>query len=94
MEDVYASGQWMLELNSLAGTKAAAAVALKNELGAGALVCFGDHHNDLPMFAVADAALAVANAAPAVRAAATEVIGGNVADGVAHWISEHGPNLT
>jgi 5-amino-6-(5-phospho-D-ribitylamino)uracil phosphatase len=45
------------------------------------------------MLSVADTALAVANAAPAVRAAATEVIGANTSDGVAHWISEHARNL-
>jgi hydroxymethylpyrimidine pyrophosphatase-like HAD family hydrolase len=92
MEDIYAEDQWWLELNSFAGTKAAAAIVIREELGADALVCFGDHHNDLPMFTVADTALAVANAAPAVRAAATEVIGANTVDGVARWISEHAAN--
>jgi Cof subfamily protein (haloacid dehalogenase superfamily) len=93
MEDVYAAGQWWMEFNSLAGTKAAAALVVKDELGADTLVCFGDHHNDLPMLTVADTALAVANAAPAVRAAATEVIGANTSDGVARWISEHARTL-
>jgi Cof subfamily protein (haloacid dehalogenase superfamily) len=89
MEDIYAPGQWWLELTSPAGTKAAAVAALKRELAPERLVCFGDNHNDLPMFAVADIALAVANAAPEVRAAATRVIGANTEAGVAVWISEY-----
>ena len=93
MRDVYSAGQWLLELNSSAGTKAAAATALKTELRADTLVCFGDNDNDLPLLAVADTALAVANAAPAVRAAATEVIGANASDGVARWISERARSL-
>jgi len=40
------------------------------------------------MLAAADISLAVANATPAVRAAATNVIGANSADGVAWWISQ------
>jgi Cof subfamily protein (haloacid dehalogenase superfamily) len=88
-EDVYTPGEWWLVLTSFTGTKAAALTALKSELGADALVCFGDNHNDLPMFAIADTALAVANAVPEVRAAASDVIGANTADGVARWISDH-----
>jgi Cof subfamily protein (haloacid dehalogenase superfamily) len=88
-EDVYTPGEWWLVLTSLTGTKAAAITALKSELGADALVCFGDNHNDLPMFAIADTALAVANAVAEVRAAASDVIGANTTDGVARWISAH-----
>jgi 5-amino-6-(5-phospho-D-ribitylamino)uracil phosphatase len=89
MEDTCAAGQWWLELTSSTGTKAAALAALKSELRADTVVCFGDRDNDLPMFAIADTALAVANAAPDVRAAATQVIGANTADGVARWITEN-----
>jgi 5-amino-6-(5-phospho-D-ribitylamino)uracil phosphatase len=89
MEEIYAPGQWWLEVTASTGTKAAALAALKSELRADTVVCFGDHHNDLPMFAVADTALAVANAAPEVRTAASAVIGANTADGVARWISEN-----
>ncbi|GAA2360675.1 HAD family hydrolase [Dactylosporangium salmoneum] len=84
-EDVYSAGQWWLELTST--TKAAAVAALKAEVAAETVTCFGDQLNDLPMFAVADTALAVANAAPEVRAAATQVIGANTDDGVARWIA-------
>lgn len=84
-EDIYSAGQWWLELTS--GTKATAVAALTAELAAQRVTCFGDQLNDLPMFAIADVALAVANAAPEVRAAATQVIGANTDDGVAHWIA-------
>ncbi|GAA3259607.1 HAD hydrolase family protein [Dactylosporangium siamense] len=84
-EDIYSPGQWWLELTS--GTKATAVAALKAELAAATVTCFGDQLNDLPMFAVADTALAVANAAPEVRAAATQVIAANTDDGVAQWIA-------
>ncbi|SIR95569.1 hypothetical protein SAMN05444858_13064 [Micromonospora avicenniae] len=85
-EDIYSPGQWWLEVTS--GTKATAVAALTAEVAAERVTCFGDQLNDLPMFAVADAALAVANAAPEVRAAATQVIGANTDDGVARWIAE------
>jgi hypothetical protein len=42
---------------------------------------------DTGTFGSADTTLAVANAAPEVRAAATHVIGANTDDGVAHWIT-------
>jgi Cof subfamily protein (haloacid dehalogenase superfamily) len=89
MEDVYAGGRWWLELTAASATKAAAVAMLKARLGADTLVCVGDNDNDLPMLAIADIALAVANAAPAVRAMATHVIGANAADGVAAWISDY-----
>jgi hydroxymethylpyrimidine pyrophosphatase-like HAD family hydrolase len=41
------------------------------------------------MFAIADTALAVANAVAEVRAAASDVIGAKTPDGVARWISAH-----
>jgi hydroxymethylpyrimidine pyrophosphatase-like HAD family hydrolase len=93
-EDIYTPGEWWLEITAPAATKAVALAALKRELAADTLVCFGDNHNDLPMFAVADTALAVANAVPELRAAASSVIGANTADGVARWISDHAEQLT
>ncbi|QEO13008.1 HAD-IIB family hydrolase [Agromyces intestinalis] len=78
-----------LEIHDGAGTKARAIHRLMRRLGADRVVVFGDNHNDLPMFEIADASYAVANAVPAVRAAATGVIGGNDEDAVARWIAEH-----
>ena len=53
------------------------------------LVVFGDEKNDLGMFKLADEALAVANAVPAVKERATGIIESNDADGVAKYISQH-----
>jgi hydroxymethylpyrimidine pyrophosphatase-like HAD family hydrolase len=39
------------------------------------------------MFEIADVSLAVANATPKVRRAATATIGGNAAEGVAEWLA-------
>ena len=50
---------------------------------------FGDNLNDLPMMAVADVAVAVANAMPQVREAADIVIGANDTDSVARYMLEH-----
>lgn len=60
---------------------------LRPPSGAGRLVCFGDNINDLPMFAVADASYATANANRAVRAAASGVIGASDDDAVVHRIT-------
>jgi Cof subfamily protein (haloacid dehalogenase superfamily) len=67
------------------------AVALERyRVGFGDVLVFGDMPNDVPMLrAVADAGgrtVAVANAHPAVRAAATELTSGHDADGVARYL--------
>jgi len=60
------------------------------DVGFGDVLVFGDMPNDLPMIAaVAEAggrAVAVANAHPAVRAAAPELTSGNDAEGVARYL--------
>jgi 5-amino-6-(5-phospho-D-ribitylamino)uracil phosphatase len=93
-EDVYTADEWWLAITAPTATKAAALAVLKRELAADTLVCFGDNHNDLSMFAVVDTALAVANAVPELRAVASSVIGANTADGVARWISDYARTLT
>ncbi len=67
------------------------AVALdRYGVGFGDVLVFGDMPNDLPMIAAATEAggraVAVANAHPAVRAAAGGRTGGHDADGVAHYL--------
>lgn len=47
---------------------------------------FGDNHNDLSAFTVAGTAVAVANARPEVRAAATVITAANSEDGVAQFL--------
>ncbi len=88
-QDVYTPGVWWLELTSLQATKAAALASVRRQIGADTLISFGDNHNDLPMFAISDHAVAVANATPEVKTAADEVIGANDTDSVAEWIADH-----
>lgn len=52
------------------------------------LTVFGDHINDLPMFDVADCAVATANAEPEVLARADRVIEANDSDGVVRFLQE------
>ena len=86
--DIYSGEQW-LEIMPREATKARAARRLAELLGCDRIVAFGDAINDLDLFREADEAYAVANAAPALKAVAAEVIGGNDEDGVAHWLEDH-----
>jgi len=72
-------------------TKGIAALRLKEMLGCGRLVAFGDAQNDLSLFSVADECYAMANAVPELKEIATAVIGSNDNDGVAKWIEENVP---
>ena len=87
-DDVYANAP-SGDLMSSRATKASAALKLKDMLGCGRLVVFGDAPNDISMFQVADECYAPANAAPELREIATAVIGSNSDDGVARWIAEN-----
>jgi 5-amino-6-(5-phospho-D-ribitylamino)uracil phosphatase len=86
-EDVYTEDEYWYEIYSEAATKAVAITALQDDIGASGLICAGDNENDLPMFAIADRSLAVANSSEKVRTAASEIISSNVDEGVARWIS-------
>ncbi|WP_405787173.1 HAD family hydrolase [Streptomyces sp. NBC_00029] len=55
------------------------------------LTVYGDHLNDLPMFAVADRRVAPANAHPEVLARATTVTAGNDEDGIVRHLLDGGP---
>lgn len=85
--DGYTKEHW-LEIHAAGGTKALAARRLADELDAAHLVAFGDNMNDIPLFATADEACAVANAVPELRAIATRTIAANDDDGVARWLEE------
>lgn len=74
--DVYAPGC----------SKATAIKDVATELGASRIVVFGDNLNDLPMMEVADLAVAVENALPAVKERADIIIGPNSAPSVAEFI--------
>lgn len=80
-EDTY------LELSASGADKAGAVARLRELVQVDRVVAFGDNLNDLPMFAAADEAYAVANAAAALRAVSTGVIDSNTDDGVARWLA-------
>jgi 5-amino-6-(5-phospho-D-ribitylamino)uracil phosphatase len=91
-EDVHTPGLDWLEFHHAQGTKAAAVTRLAAELGADRIVVFGDNHNDVPMFEVADEGYAMANAVTELKRIATGVLGDHDSDSVAEWIAaDHGP---
>ena len=87
-KDIYDEGYWYLEVSSGEASKAVAVRWLKEFGGYDELVVFGDNLNDLSMFAAADRAYAVANAVPAVKEKADQVIGANTACGVPAFIEQ------
>lgn len=87
-KDKYRPEYW-LELCPISATKAKAIRKLQKQYDCGRLVVFGDSLNDISMFQIADEACAVENAAEALKAIATEVIGGNNSDSVARWLDAH-----
>ena len=80
-EDVY-----FLEVFSSQASKSLAVLRLKEMLGAGRVVAFGDNGNDMDMLAAADVGCAVGNASPEAKAAADQIIGSNTEDGVAEYL--------
>jgi Cof subfamily protein (haloacid dehalogenase superfamily) len=89
-EDIYHRKEWWLELYHRDASKATAAETLRRRIGADRIVCFGDGLNDLPLFRACSEALAMGNAHPLVKQAATAVIGANCEDGVVRWLLENG----
>ncbi len=86
--DIFDPKASLIEIFAPGVSKAGAVMRLKKECGADRLVVFGDNLNDLPMFEVADLAVAVGNALPEVKTRAGEVIGPNSADAVARFIEK------
>lgn len=84
--DIFNPGIYNLEIFPPGVTKASAVRRLKEHMGVKRLVVFGDNLNDLPMLAEADVAVAVGNALPEVKQAATTVIEPNCTDSVARFI--------
>lgn len=86
-ENRYSPGWHWLTVHDRRATKDQAIRSLRERYGlTGELVVFGDEVNDLKLFRIADRALAVANAVPALKRHATHVIGSNEEDGVAKYI--------
>jgi hypothetical protein len=86
--DHYGVDQHWLELTSANGTKARAVQRLKHAVGAKRVVVFGDNHNDVPMFEIADESYAVGHAVPELISVATGVLATNDEDGVAEWLAQ------
>jgi Cof subfamily protein (haloacid dehalogenase superfamily) len=89
LEATHSSRSGLVELSAAGITKATGLAAYAGGLGLGPadVLVFGDMPNDLPMFAWADGrAVAVANAHPAVLAAAGDVTAANTEDGVAAYL--------
>lgn len=86
IEDSYDKGWLWLSCARKDSNKAEGVNKLRSLTGCRRIVCFGDNHNDLPMFSVADEAYAVGNAVDEAKQAATGVIGSNVELGVAKYL--------
>jgi HAD superfamily hydrolase (TIGR01484 family) len=84
----HSSAKGLIEAAAAGVSKATAVAALaaRMGIGAGEVIAFGDMPNDLPLLTWAGTSCAVAGAHPDVLAAATRVIGGNDADGVAEYL--------
>lgn len=90
-ENQYSPGWHWLTIHDARATKEQGILSLKRMQGLEdcRLVVFGDQVNDMDMFKMADEALAVANAIPALKEQATGTIDTNEEDGVARYISTH-----
>lgn len=88
-EATHSSTTGLVEISAAGVTKAVGLAWLCERLDvpAARVVAFGDMPNDVPMLAWAGQAVAVANAHPAVKAAADEVTLSNDEDGVAAYLS-------
>jgi HAD superfamily hydrolase (TIGR01484 family) len=84
----HSNAKGLIEAAAVGVSKATtvAALAARDGIGAEEVIAFGDMPNDLPLLTWAGTSCAVANAHPDVLAAATHVIGGNDADGVAEYL--------
>ena len=87
-EEYYNQGWHWMTIHGREASKerAVRAMARYQGLEDGPLVVFGDQENDLCMFDVADWAVAVENAHPALKARADEVIGSNQSDSVVRFL--------
>ncbi len=77
-----------IDIHHSEASKGGAIGQLKRDLGATRVICFGDSDNDLSMFAMADESYAPLNAKPAVKAAATAIIGHHDENGIADFLRE------
>jgi len=87
-ENLYSPGWYWMTVHSGRATKAFAIQTLMRDAGLddARLVVFGDHHNDLEMFQLADESIAVANAVEEVKQNANRHIGPNTTDSVVRYL--------
>ena len=83
------TGEWWLEVQPTAATKATAVLELKERLGCSRVICFGNGENDISMFRVANECYAVENAHPSLKQISTGIIPSCDEDGVAKWLLTH-----
>lgn len=87
-QELYREEYW-LEVKRHDATKAHGVEKLKARTGLNRIVCFGDGVNDLPMFRIADWALAVENGNPALLAEADALIAPSAQGGVVEWLERN-----
>ncbi len=87
--DVYDTNVWYLDVCPQNVSKQTSVNHLKEAYGFDKIVAFGDNHNDMSLFNVADEGYAVENAVPQLKEVATGIIGKNTENGVAKWIEEN-----
>lgn len=90
--DTYHDNTAIIEVFAPGVSKANAVARMKTAIQATRLTVFGDNLNDLPMMEIADTAVAVANARPAVLDVANIRIAPNTASSVARFIAENSKN--
>src|SRR5581483_4616684 len=90
VEATHSSYGGMIEMSRRGVTKGTGLARIAAELGVAApdVLAFGDMPNDVPMLAWAGRSVAVANAHPLARAAATDTTLSNVDDGVAAYLEK------
>ena len=86
----HSNSKGLVEAAALGVSKATvvAEAAAAHGIGREAVIAFGDMPNDLPLLAWAGTSCAVANAHPAILAAAGHVIASNDEDGVAQYLEK------
>lgn len=87
-QELYRPEYWC-EIMPAEATKARAVLRLKELLGCGRVVSFGDAVNDIPLFEASDECYAVGNAVDELKKIASGIILSNEEDGVARWLIEH-----
>lgn len=82
------NGLYCLEIFSASASKKAALLRLKEMYAFDELVVFGDNHNDLSMFEIAQRRYAPSNGLPEVKAQATAILESCDDDGVARFLEQ------